>query len=87
MDIKFTISRISLKIVAVVFLLLMVSCGSVMKMVMGIPALEVYNQEDIKLHINTLPAAPNIIDVLPTGVPSEDEIKMMVYESIMQKIT
>lgn len=85
MKIKFKSHSIFRKTAIIIFLFLMVSCGSVMKVILGIPALKVYTQEEIQLHINTLPIAPNILDVQPKKTPTEEEIKNMVYESIMQK--
>lgn len=63
----------------------MVSCGSIMKVVLGVPKLKVYSPEQIETNIKALPAAANIVDIQMMGVPEEDEIKTLIYEAIMQK--
>lgn len=49
------------------------SCGSIIKIIAGIPNLNVYSQEEIYNNINSLPKEDNVIDVQPiTNLSSKD---------------
>ena len=49
------------------------SCGSIIKIIVGVPNLNVYSQEEIYNNINSLPKQENVIDVQPiTNLNSED---------------
>jgi hypothetical protein len=62
-----------------------ISCGSLMKVVLGIPALKVYTRTEVSNNIGQLPKASNIIDAQLSGIPEESQIKNYIYEAVMQK--
>lgn len=66
-------------------LILTLSCGSVMKVIAGIPSLKVYTQEEIKQQIDNLPKAQNIYDATIKGSLDESWIKEYTYQAVMQK--
>jgi hypothetical protein len=56
-----------------------------MKIVVGIPNLNVYSQKEINSHISKLPMASNIIDAQFAGIPNENEIIDLIYKSVPYK--
>ncbi len=58
------------------------SCGSLIKIIAGIPNLNVYSKEDIQAHMQTLPKDNNIVDTeLQSGL-QETTIKNFVLMSV-----
>lgn len=61
---------------------LFISCGSVMKLMVGLPDLNVYSQSQIEDNIAVLPKEENIIDVQLKNTVTDKEIKTFVIFSI-----
>lgn len=60
------------------------SCGTTMKIIGGLPSLNVYSQEEINENIQKLPTADNIVDLQLSDTLTENGIKIFIYESQFQ---
>ncbi|SEA80120.1 hypothetical protein [Psychroflexus halocasei] len=72
------------KILSWIFLssLLIFSCGSAIKIIAGIPKLNVYSQKEINKNIKKLTSEDNVIDVQPIKSLDAKTIKNFIYMSI-----
>lgn len=61
----------------------LVSCGPSIKLLAGVPNLNVYTQKEIDLNKKKLPASNNIIDVEPIKSLNETDIKSFAYLSFI----
>lgn len=69
------LKRISWLFIISLILISTYSCGSIIKIIAGVPNLNVYSQEEIYSNINSLPKEENVIDVQPiSSLNSEDII-------------
>jgi len=64
---------------------ILISCGSAVKLITGIPKLNVYSQEEIDGNIAVLPKADNVFDAQLSAGLYETEIKNFIYMSIPYK--
>lgn len=60
----------------------LISCGTVMKTLVGLPALNVYTQEEIEQNINELPSKNNVVDLTLNDIPNKEVIEDFIYKSI-----
>lgn len=64
---------------------LLCSCGSIMKLIVGMPNLNVYTQDEITKNIDKLPKTNNIIDAELANVPNQETIEDFIFKAMLSK--
>lgn len=71
--------------VSVGLMLLTTSCGSIMKIILGIPSLKVHSQNEIVATQQSLPTGINVFDATIKGDLEEALIKSYINKSVIQR--